>query len=83
MTKQNWLEIKKRGEYTLDSLYEYWKDNRKENYKNPSEQEFKEIIQVYIQRGGEFSYQKINQYFDEKFNITKIFDKDSKLIMEL
>jgi len=83
MTKTDWLNIKKRGQYTLDLLWDYWKNNRKETYNNPTEAEFKKAIQVYIQNGGRFNQAEINLYYDIKFHITKLLDTRNQLIKEL
>lgn len=83
MTKMDWLKIKKNKQYTIELLYEFWIGNKKENYKNVSIEEFTQLIQVYAQDNGNFSQGKIEEYFDGKFNITKLFDKNKQLIKEL
>lgn len=83
MEKKEWLKIKKNGKYTVESLYEFWKENRKPQYKDLSLQEFTELIQVYINSQGFISSKRLEEYFDKTCFITKIFDKDGKLLKEL
>lgn len=63
-------------------LYDYWLNNKAEDYKHMTEQEFSEKAVLYFNHGGNFSFEKIENYFDIKFNITKLFNKNKELIKE-
>ncbi len=83
MEKKDWLNIKKNRQYTIEALYEFWKENRKPQYKDLTLEEFSELIMVYIHNNGSISDNKIMEFFDNKCSIMKIHDKNGKLIIEL
>jgi len=83
MNKQDWLDIKKNKQYNIDSLFEFWNTIKKPNYKDLTIDEFAELIQVYANNGGQLSDEKLEEYFDKKFNIIKLYDNKGKLIKEL
>lgn len=83
MNKQDWLKIKKSGQLNIEMLFEFWEKNKKPSYKKLEINEFSNLITEYFNNGGQFSFKKLEEYFDKKFNITKIYDKDHNLIKEI
>lgn len=83
MTKQDYLNTKQNNQYNIEMLYEFWNKNKKANYKDLKIEEFAILIQDYASAGGNFNQEKLEKYFDSKFNITKVFDKNNNLIKEM
>lgn len=83
MNKQEWLKIKKEKKYTIELLYEFWVDNKKPTYKDLTLEEFTQIISIFINAyNGMISQMKINDHFDKKFNITKVFNNKGEIVKE-
>lgn len=83
MERIDWTKIKSNGQYTIEALYEFWNENKKPHYDELTLEEFSKKMGEYIRLGGEFSHQKINEFFDKKFNIVSVFDKNGKLLKQL
>jgi len=83
MNKENWLKIKKSGQLNIEMLFEFWEKNKKPSYKELEFNEFSKLITEYFNNGGEFSSKKLEEFFDKKFNVTKIYDKNHNLIKEI
>lgn len=82
MIKQDWLQVKSTQQITPEIIYEFWNENKKPEYKDISFEEFNTLIKLYIQNGNTVSINKLEEFFDKKFNITKVYDKDKQLIKE-
>lgn len=82
MNKEDWLKLKKSKEISIEALYEFWKTNKKPQYKDLTLGEFEDNIRPYIQHGGRISSERVTEYFDNVFFITKTFDKTGNLIKE-
>lgn len=77
MTKEEWIDMKKKGEYSIDAFWELFQDKNKE--KEMTKEEFEGNFQKYINFNGKVPLQNLTEYFDNKFSIVKIF-KDGKQI---
>lgn len=80
MKKSDWFKMKKTQTYPLEILYEFFQaKNTKENI---SIEEFSQKFLKYNQMIGGVNTTKINEYFDQKLGITKLYDKNNQLIKE-
>lgn len=81
MTKQEWIEAKATTQIPMEAFYEFYKiRNEKETIMSP--EEFRNNFQIYVFELGRIPTVVMIEYFDQKFGITKLFDKLGRLIKE-
>ena len=81
MTKEKYIELRNTNELSFEILWDYYCINIEENKRLVKTiEEFIPLFQIFMQQGF-LNFEKIFQYYDNKFNITKIINiKDSKII---
>jgi len=64
-----------------ETFYEYWKEHRKEGFKEPDLDEFVQSFLQFLQ--GSFYPSiagKVMAYYDEKFGLNRVLDKEGKIL---
>lgn len=80
MNKKQWLEIKASKNYPIEMLYEFFQ--KKNVGKDMTLEEFQNNIHIYINVKGGIETEKLEEYFDQKYTVTKLTDKYNRLIKE-
>lgn len=78
MTREDYLAL--RGSTSYNLLYEYYRE-KYDGYKHNPFLDFSEFI-TFMQMwpGARGSYERALEYYDQKFNVTVLMDKDGKTI---
>lgn len=78
MTKEEYLEFRKT--LSINLLYEYYKEKFDKNEHSPFLL-FEQFIQtIQLWPGTKFAFDKVWEYYDEKFSVVKLLDKEGNLI---
>jgi len=78
MTKQEYLMY--RNKTSIELMYAYYKEHFDSNVHKPflNINDFHQFINLWP--GARAGYDKVIRYYDEKFNVSKLLDKDGNLI---
>lgn len=83
ITKEDYIEAKNTKMYSIEMLYEFWTKNKMPGYQNIDIKEFSILLTRYHAMGGAISDKSLEEFFDKKFNIVKLYDKNGVFIKEL
>lgn len=70
MNKQEWLDRKKGGHFSIDLFWEFFQEHN--TGKEMTFAEFNQSFQMYIQMVGRVPLAKVVGFYDNKFAITKL-----------
>jgi len=80
MDKQEWLAIKASKQMPMELFYEFYKEHNKEEEMTP--EEFRNKFQNHVYRVGHIPTEKIIEYYDQKFQVTKLIDRKTGNIIK-
>ena len=79
MNRNQYIEMLKTNKFDISLIYEYYNTFNKNQSFNFDLNAFNNIFMQYMGFGG-FSVDAIKDYYDAKFNITYLYNKDQKII---
>lgn len=82
MNKNEWLSIKKSKNYPIEILYEFYQNRRKETEKELTLDEFTIKFMEYFNHVRNVNNTLIDEFFDKKLGITKLFNEKGELLKE-
>lgn len=82
MNRQEWLDIKRSKEFHINLFYEFYLDKNKKNDIVLDENTFANCFRNYVNLIGKLPISNIIKYYDDKFLIVKIIDKNNNIIDE-
>lgn len=79
MDKNEYIEQRQKGLITTDMVWEMWENLKPEAAKEMDMDEFLHNFNLYCQHYGA-DKNRIYDYFDKKFDIVKVLDKNGNLL---
>tara|TARA_R110000868_G_scaffold11323_5_gene55395 strand:- start:1198 stop:1437 length:240 start_codon:yes stop_codon:yes gene_type:complete len=76
MNRDQYIQMRRTGQYDLGWFYQYFLENKDKNRVTPSFEVFQQAFNMYFQFNGPF----ILEYMDKKMEVSKIENKQGQLI---
>jgi len=76
MNKEQYIQMRKSGQYDLAWFYQYYLENKDEKKETYPFEVFHQAFNMYFQFSGKF----VLEYLDKKMDITKIEDQQGNLL---
>jgi len=74
--REQYIQMRRSGQYDLAWFYQYFLDNKDRNRPTPPFEVFQQTFNMYFQMNGPF----VLEFMDKKMDVTKIEDQAGSLI---
>ena len=86
MNREKYLKVRKEiaarniSNEGVELLQNYWENNKREEYKTLTAEEFKSNIVNWLQSGGNLNVNKVIDYYDSLYTVVTIKDKQNNVL---